>query len=48
MNDEPFDSTYLRNKSFQFKLGACKSIVESVVLLYLCYQSFFTFFMLLS
>lgn len=22
MNDEPFDSTYLRNKSFQFKLGA--------------------------
>jgi len=22
MNDEPFDSTYLRNKSFEFKLGA--------------------------
>jgi len=21
MNDEPFDSTYLRNKSFEFKLG---------------------------
>jgi FKBP-type peptidyl-prolyl cis-trans isomerase len=22
LNDEPFDSTYLRNKSFEFKLGA--------------------------
>ena len=22
MNDEPFDSTHLRNKSFEFKLGA--------------------------
>ncbi len=22
MNDEPFDSTYLRNKTFEFKLGA--------------------------
>ncbi len=33
MNDEPFDSTYLRNKSFQFKLGASKIIfqVASVV-----------------
>jgi hypothetical protein len=22
MNDEPFDSTFLRNKLFEFKLGA--------------------------
>lgn len=27
MNDEPFDSTYLRNKSFEFKLGNAEVII---------------------
>lgn len=26
LNDEPFDSTHLRNKSFEFRLGACEVV----------------------
>ena len=27
MNDEPFDSTHLRNKTFEFKLGAHQVVI---------------------
>ena len=27
MNDEPFDSTHLRNKTFEFKLGANQVVI---------------------